>query len=51
MLDIGYKRLTGYKTVENGYEWFGDSPASEVLSSYGFMQFLEMQAAYPGLFD
>jgi hypothetical protein len=34
--------LTNYKTKENGYEWFGSSPASEVLTAYGYMQFLEM---------
>lgn len=44
-LKSGYSKLTGYKTTEKGYEWFGESPASEVLSAYGLLQFLEMQMA------
>ena len=31
-----------FKTKENGYEWFGESPAHESLSAYGLMQFTEM---------
>lgn len=31
-----------FKTKENGYEWFGQSPAHESLSAYGLMQFTEM---------
>jgi hypothetical protein len=36
-LKDGYSRLTSYKTKENGYEWFGDSPPHEGLSAYGLM--------------
>lgn len=38
----GYAKLTSFKTEENGYEWFGKSPAHESLSAYGLMQFQEM---------
>ena len=41
-LQAGYTRLVSYKTKENGYEWFGKSPAHESLSAYGLMQFTEM---------
>jgi len=43
--------LQQYKTEEDGYEWFGDSPASEVLSAYGLMQFTDMEYAAPSSVD
>lgn len=40
----GYKRLLDYQTKEEGgFEWFGKSPANEVLTSYGLMEFKEMK--------
>ena len=41
-LQAGYTKLVSFKTKENGYEWFGKSPAHESLSAYGLMQFTEM---------
>lgn len=41
-LKKGYDKLISFKTKENGYEWFGKSPAHEALSAYGLMQFNEM---------
>jgi hypothetical protein len=41
-LKAGYDKLVSFKTKENGYEWFGKSPAHEALSAYGLMQFTEM---------
>lgn len=42
-LKDGYGRLITFRTTENGYEWFGYSPANEALSAYGLMQFMDMQ--------
>jgi replicative superfamily II helicase len=33
----GYDKLVAFQTEEKGYEWFGESPAVEVLSAYGLM--------------
>lgn len=43
ILRRAYPDLLQYRTPENGYEWFGESPAHEALSAYGLMQFTEMQ--------
>lgn len=40
-----------FRTQENGYEWFGRSPASEVLSAYGLMQFIEMMNTTQNIVD
>ena len=36
-LKDGYSRLMTFKTKENGFEWFGESPAHEALSAYGLL--------------
>jgi alpha-2-macroglobulin-like protein len=41
-LKPAYDKLVSFKTIEKGYEWFGDSPAHEALSSMGLMQFTDM---------
>jgi hypothetical protein len=41
-LDAGYKRLVGFETEKNGYEWFGSTPPHEALTAYGLLQFNEM---------
>ncbi len=45
LLDKGYKRLTTFETKQNGYEWFGASPAHEGLTAYGIMEFVDMKNA------
>jgi len=45
-LDIGYKRLVSYETQQNGYEWFGKTPAHEALTAYGLLQFKDMESVY-----
>ncbi|GLB47744.1 MG2 domain-containing protein [Neptunitalea lumnitzerae] len=45
----GYKKLAGYETAENGFEWFGHTPPHEALSAYGLMEFTEMQNVYDGV--
>lgn len=39
----GYEKLISYETRENGFEWFGNTPASETLTAYGLMEFTDMQ--------
>lgn len=39
----GYKRLTGFETSKNGFEWFGNTPPHEALTAYGLMEFTDMQ--------
>ncbi|MBS1564223.1 MAG: TonB-dependent receptor plug domain-containing protein [Bacteroidetes bacterium] len=39
----GYKRLIGFETSENGFEWFGHSPAHEALTAYGLLEFTDMR--------
>jgi uncharacterized protein YfaS (alpha-2-macroglobulin family) len=42
-LDMGYKKLVGFETEKNGYEWFGSTPPHEALTAYGLLQFNEMK--------
>mmetsp|Transcript_19520 Transcript_19520/g.14213 ORF Transcript_19520/g.14213 Transcript_19520/m.14213 type:complete len:173 (-) Transcript_19520:791-1309(-) len=42
-LKPAYEKLTSFQTKEDGYEWFGKSPAHEALTAYGLMQFSDMQ--------
>jgi len=42
-LQEGYAKLIGFETTSKGYEWFGDAPGHEALTSYGLNQFVEMQ--------
>jgi len=43
-IESGYKRLIGFETSENGFEWFGHSPAHAALTAYGLLEFTDMQA-------
>jgi len=42
LLDVSYKKLTGFETRTKGYEWFGADPGHEALTAYGLMQFSDM---------
>lgn len=42
-LQDGYNKLISYETREKGFEWFGNTPASETLTAYGLMEFTDMQ--------
>ncbi len=42
-LKSGYKRLIGFETSENGFEWFGKTPAHEALTAYGLLEFTAMK--------
>lgn len=43
-IEAGYKKLIGYETAMNGFEWFGKTPPHEALTAYGLLEFTEMQA-------
>jgi alpha-2-macroglobulin-like protein len=42
-IERGYKRLIGFETAQNGFEWFGHTPPHEALTAYGLMEFTDMQ--------
>ncbi len=42
-IESGYKRLIGFETAENGFEWFGKTPPHEALTAYGLLEFTDMQ--------
>lgn len=42
-LKEGYEKLISFETSSKGYEWFGESPGHEALTSYGLSQFNEMK--------
>ncbi|MDP4262393.1 MAG: TonB-dependent receptor plug domain-containing protein [Bacteroidota bacterium] len=42
-IENGYNRLIGFETAQNGFEWFGHTPAHEALTAYGLLEFTDMQ--------
>jgi hypothetical protein len=42
LLEVSYKKLTGFESPQKGYEWFGGDPGHEALTAYGLMQFTDM---------
>src|SRR5205807_8768105 len=42
LLEVSYKKLTGFESPTKGYEWFGADPGHEALTAYGLMQFTDM---------
>jgi alpha-2-macroglobulin-like protein len=42
-IERGYKRLVGFETKINGFEWFGKTPPHEALTAYGLLEFTDMQ--------
>ena len=42
-ITAGYKRLVGFETAKNGFEWFGHAPAHEALTAYGLLEFTDMK--------
>jgi alpha-2-macroglobulin-like protein len=42
LLEVSYKKLTGFESPAKGYEWFGADPGHEALTAYGLMQFTDM---------
>ena len=46
LLDNGYKKLAAYEISGGGFDWYGQPPASTVLTAYGILQFNEMSKVY-----
>jgi hypothetical protein len=46
-LTTGYQRLLSFEVQGGGFEWFGRAPANQVLTSYGLLEFHDMQAVFP----
>lgn len=42
-IEKGYKRLIGFETAQNGFEWFGHTPPHEALTAYGLLEFTDMK--------
>ncbi len=42
LLEVSYKKLSGFESPTKGYEWFGADPGHEALTAYGLMQFTDM---------
>lgn len=46
-LERGYRQLANYETKgTGGFEWYGGSPAHEMLTAYGLVHFYEMRKVY-----
>jgi A-macroglobulin TED domain/MG2 domain/Alpha-2-macroglobulin family len=43
----GYQRLVSYEVQGGGFSWFGESPANQVLTAYGLLEFTDMARVYP----
>ncbi|KAJ5074730.1 polyubiquitin-like [Anaeramoeba ignava] len=42
----GYKKLISYECKNGGFEWFGDDPAHEALTSMGVLEFLDLSTIF-----
>ncbi|MCH2045058.1 MAG: MG2 domain-containing protein [Saprospiraceae bacterium] len=47
VIDACYKRLSGFQCKEGGFEWWGRSPAHEVISAYALIEFTDMAEVWP----
>jgi alpha-2-macroglobulin-like protein len=47
MVGRGYQRLLSYEVAGGGFSWFGETPANQVLTAYGLMEFVDMAQVYP----
>lgn len=46
-LENGYKKLANYEVAKTGgFEWYGGSPAHEMLTAYGLVHFYELEKVY-----
>ena len=41
-INAGYQRLLTFEVDGGGFDWFGNPPASEVLTAFGIMEFCDM---------
>ena len=47
LIDAGYKKLAGYESPRQGFEWFGGDPGHEALTAFGLMQYHDMAEVMP----
>lgn len=43
----GYQRLLTYEVDGGGFEWFGNTPAHNILTAYGLLEFYDMSRVHP----
>ena len=43
----GYQRLLTFEVDGGGFEWFGQTPAHNILTAYGLMEFSDMSKVHP----
>ena len=41
-INAGYQRLLTFEVKGGGFDWYGNPPASEVLTAFGIMEFCDM---------
>lgn len=46
-LQTGYQRLLSFEVRSGGFSWFGEAPASQVLTAYGLEEFHDMAKVMP----
>lgn len=46
-LTTGWQRLLTFEVRGGGFEWFGRSPANQVLTAYGLLEFRDMAKVFP----
>ncbi len=46
-VNTGYQRLLTFEVPGGGFEWFGQSPAHEVLTAYGLLEFVDLARVRP----
>lgn len=45
-ISTGYQRLLSFEVTGGGFEWFGNPPAHNVLTTYGLMEFSDMSKVW-----
>ena len=46
-INLGYQRLLTFESQGGGFEWFGGSPAHNILTAYGLLEFHDMSSVHP----
>ncbi len=45
-INNGYQRMLSFECANGGFSWFGDEPANKMLTSFGLMEFYDMQSVH-----
>jgi hypothetical protein len=46
-VNLGYQRLLTFEVQGGGFEWFGETPAHNILTAYGLLEFSDMAKVHP----